>query len=60
MHLKWQPAAVGALQDESGPDKDVKRRAAECLLCIMSLLSAVMLRLEHLDKCDLSASCGMR
>lgn len=38
------------VQDEAGVSKELQRRAAESLLCIMSLLSAVLPRLEHLDR----------
>ncbi len=39
-----------SVQDEAGVSKELQRRAAESLLCIMSLLSAVLPRLEHLDR----------
>lgn len=38
------------MQEEAAGKKDHKQRAAECLLCIMSLLSALLSRLEHVDK----------
>lgn len=38
------------MQDEAAGKQDHKQRAAECLLCIMSLLSVLLARLEHVDK----------
>jgi hypothetical protein len=38
-------------QDETAGSKELKQRAAECLLCIMSLLTALLSRLDHVDKC---------
>jgi hypothetical protein len=43
------------VQEEAAGKKDHKQRAAECLLCIMSLLSALLSRLDHVDKYE---CCG--
>ena len=43
------------VQDVAAGKQDHKQRGAECLLCIMSLLSALLSRLDHVDKYE---SCG--